>query len=105
MAKAVIAAAYGRGPDRSYIGGCSNGGRHTFVAAARYADHLVAMAQGQVIAAGDPGDVLTEETVRRVFGLDSRVVPDPLTGRPMVIPIGRHHTVAEPEQAQTVSHG
>nr|WP_154924085.1 ABC transporter ATP-binding protein [Microbacterium testaceum] len=78
---------------------------HDLNLAARYADHLVAMAQGQVIAAGDPGDVLTEETVRRVFGLDSRVVPDPLTGRPMVIPIGRHHTVAEPEQAQTVSRG
>lgn len=77
---------------------------HDLNLAARYADHLVAMAQGQVIAAGDPGDVLTEDTVRRVFGLDSRVVPDPLTGRPMVIPIGRHHTVAEPEQAQTVSH-
>ena len=78
---------------------------HDLNLAARYADHLVAMAQGQIIAAGDPGDVLTEETVRRVFGLDSRVVPDPLTGRPMVIPIGRHHTVAEPEQAQAVSHG
>ena len=77
---------------------------HDLNLAARYADHLVAMAQGQIIAAGDPGDVLTEETVRRVFGLDSRVVPDPLTGRPMVIPIGRHHTVAEPEQAETVSH-
>lgn len=77
---------------------------HDLNLAARYADHLVTMAQGQIIAAGDPGDVLTEETVRRVFGLDSRVVPDPLTGRPMVIPIGRHHTVAEPEQAETVSH-
>ncbi|WP_295854662.1 ABC transporter ATP-binding protein [uncultured Microbacterium sp.] len=72
---------------------------HDLNLAARYADHLVAMARGEVIAAGDPSDVLTEETVRRVFGLDSRVVPDPLTGRPMVIPIGRHHTVAEPEQA------
>jgi iron complex transport system ATP-binding protein len=74
---------------------------HDLNLAARYADHLVAMAQGEVVAAGDPADVLTEDTVRRVFGLDSRVVPDPLTGRPMVIPIGRHHTVAEPEQAQT----
>jgi hypothetical protein len=36
MAKALIAAAYGKGPDRSYIGGCSNGGRHTLVAAARH---------------------------------------------------------------------
>jgi len=64
------------------------------------ADHLVAMAGGRVIAAGDPGEVITEQTVRDVFGLDSRVVPDPLTGRPMVIPIGRHHTVVEPEQAR-----
>jgi hypothetical protein len=39
MAKALIAAAYGKGPDRSYIGGCSNGGRHVLVAAARYGDH------------------------------------------------------------------
>ena len=36
MAKALVSAAYGRGPDRSYIGGTSNGGRHTMVAAARY---------------------------------------------------------------------
>ena len=38
MAKALIAAAYGKGPDRSYIGGCSNGGRHAMVAAARFAE-------------------------------------------------------------------
>jgi hypothetical protein len=37
MAKRLIAIAYGRGPDHSYFGGCSNGGRHTLVAAARYA--------------------------------------------------------------------
>ena len=35
MAKALIAAAYGKGPDRSYIGGCSNAGRHTMVAMTR----------------------------------------------------------------------
>ena len=38
MAKALIAVAYGKAPDRSYIGGCSNGGRHALVAAARYGD-------------------------------------------------------------------
>ena len=38
MAKGLIATAYGKGPDRSYIGGCSNGGRHTLVAAARIGD-------------------------------------------------------------------
>lgn len=72
---------------------------HDLNLAARYADHLVAMAGGRVIAAGDPDDVLTEQTVRGVFGLDSRIIPDPLTGRPMVIPMGRHHTIAEPEDA------
>lgn len=36
MAKALIASAYGKAPDRSYIGGCSNGGRHAMVAAARF---------------------------------------------------------------------
>ncbi len=35
MSKALIAAAYGKGPDRSYIGGCSNGGRHAMIAASR----------------------------------------------------------------------
>jgi len=38
IAKQAIALAYGKGPDRSYFGGCSNGGRHTLVAAARYPD-------------------------------------------------------------------
>jgi len=70
---------------------------HDLNLAARYADHLVAMAGGKILAAGDPHDVLTESTVRGVFGLDSRIIPDPLTGRPMVIPMGRHHTVDEPE--------
>jgi feruloyl esterase len=49
MAKALIQTAYGKGPDRSYIGGCSNGGRHTMVAAARYSDQY----DGYLV--GDPG--------------------------------------------------
>jgi len=49
MAKAAIQTAYGKGPDRSYFGGCSNGGRHTMVAAARFAD------QYDGFLAGDPG--------------------------------------------------
>lgn len=36
MAKALIRSAYGKGPDRSYIGGTSNGGRQALVAATRY---------------------------------------------------------------------
>lgn len=68
---------------------------HDLNLAARYADHLVAMAAGRIVAAGTPDEVLTEDTVQEVFGLRSRVVPDPLTGRPMIVPIGRHHTVVD----------
>nr|MBX2838400.1 tannase/feruloyl esterase family alpha/beta hydrolase [Gammaproteobacteria bacterium] len=49
MAKALITSAYGKGPDRSYIGGSSNGGRHAMVAASRYPDDydgIVAVAPG-----------------------------------------------------------
>jgi iron complex transport system ATP-binding protein len=67
---------------------------HDLNLAARYADHLVALAGGRVHAAGDPAAVLTEEVVRTVFGLDSRVIPDPVSGKPLMLPIGRHHAVA-----------
>jgi iron complex transport system ATP-binding protein len=66
---------------------------HDLNLAARYADHLVALADGRVHAAGPPAEVLTEEVVRAVFGLDSRVIPDPVSGKPLMLPIGRHHTV------------
>ena len=65
---------------------------HELNLAARYADHLVALRRGEVVAAGHPRDVVTEELVRDVFGLDSHVVPDPVCGGPMVVPIGRHRS-------------
>lgn len=67
---------------------------HDLNLAARYADHLVALADGRVHAAGGPAEVLTEDTVRGVFGLESRVIVDPTSGRPLMLPIGRHHVTA-----------
>ncbi len=64
---------------------------HDLNLAARYADHLVAMADGSIYASGDPSDVLTGETVKAVFGLDSRVISDPVSGKSLVLPVGRHH--------------
>ncbi|MDF2492386.1 MAG: iron dicitrate transporter ATP-binding protein [Microbacterium sp.] len=66
---------------------------HDLNLAARYADHLVAIHAGAVHAAGAPVDVLTEDCVRTVFGLDSRVIADPVSGKPLMLPIGRHHRV------------
>ncbi|WP_346795580.1 ABC transporter ATP-binding protein [Halomonas sp. Bachu 37] len=63
---------------------------HELNLAARYADQLVAMANGNVYAAGPPEEILTEQMVRDVFGLESRVIEDPVTGKPMMIPLGRH---------------
>jgi iron complex transport system ATP-binding protein len=67
---------------------------HELNLAARYADHLVAMRDGRIVAEGAPGDVITRERVSEVFGMDCRVIADPVAGTPMVVPIGRHHTRA-----------
>ncbi|WP_105422548.1 ABC transporter ATP-binding protein [Neorhizobium sp. T25_27] len=68
---------------------------HDLNLAARYADYLVAIAEGSVHVAGSPEDVLTEENVRQVFGLESRVITDPTSGRPIMLPIGRHRMAEE----------
>jgi feruloyl esterase len=62
MAKQLIAAAYGKGPDRSYFGGCSNGGRHTLIAAARYSNEY----DGYL--AGAPGFNLPLAALANIFG-------------------------------------
>jgi iron complex transport system ATP-binding protein len=67
---------------------------HDLNMAARYAHHLIAMTDGRVHAAGAPQDVLTEDTVRAVFGIESRIIVDPTSGMPLMLPIGRHHTAA-----------
>ncbi len=66
---------------------------HDLNLAARYADHLVAIQGGAIHAAGAPERVLTEDCVRAVFGLDSRVIADPVSGKPLMLPIGRHHRI------------
>ena len=62
MAKQVLATAYGKGPDRSYFGGCSNGGRHTLVAAARYSQDY------DGFLAGAPGFNLPLAALANIFG-------------------------------------
>ncbi|UQN29536.1 ABC transporter ATP-binding protein [Brachybacterium kimchii] len=68
---------------------------HDLNLAARYADHLVMMEHGRIHGAGAPGEVFTAEAVRTVFGLENRVIRDPVSGSPMMLPIGRHHGVSE----------
>jgi pimeloyl-ACP methyl ester carboxylesterase len=74
MAKALIKAAYGRGPDRSYIGGSSNGGRHTMVAAARYANDY------DGFLAVSPGFNLPKAAVAQLYGAQQWNTAAPSTG-------------------------
>ncbi len=67
---------------------------HDMNMAARYADHLYALRDGRVVAGGAPGEVVTSELIRDVFELDALVVPDPVSGAPIVLPRGRHHVAA-----------
>jgi iron complex transport system ATP-binding protein len=63
---------------------------HDLNLSARYADHLVALHTGRVVAEGSPREVVTEDVVRAVFGLDNRVIDDPVSHTPLVVPVGRH---------------
>lgn len=65
---------------------------HDLALAARYSDRMVAMRSGEIEAVGTPEQVVTPQTVRAVFGIDSRIIPDPVSQAPIVAPIGRHHT-------------
>ncbi|MGW3231601.1 ABC transporter ATP-binding protein [Kitasatospora sp. NPDC001095] len=62
---------------------------HDLGQAARYADHLVVLKDGRLAAAGPPSEVLTAELVEAVFQVPCRVVPDPETGTPLVVPRAR----------------
>ncbi|SEB82440.1 iron complex transport system ATP-binding protein [Nocardioides exalbidus] len=63
---------------------------HDLNLAARYADHLIAVSEGRVYAVGDPSQVLDTTLVQDVFGMQSAVIDDPVSGTPLVVPIGRH---------------
>ncbi|MFD1252278.1 putative siderophore transport system ATP-binding protein YusV [Devosia equisanguinis] len=64
---------------------------HDLNLACRYADHIVAMKSGTIVAEGRPADVMTEAVVANVFGMASRIVLDPISDTPLILPIGRHH--------------
>jgi iron complex transport system ATP-binding protein len=76
---------------------------HDLNHACRYATHLVAMRDGAVVAEGDPSQIVDAELVERVFGLRCRVIPDPETGTPLVVPAARQRPAGRVLPATTES--
>ena len=68
---------------------------HDLNLAARYADRLVAMKDGRIVAQGAPREVLTPELLDEVFGLRAVVLPDPVSRGVLVVPIGTRSTASD----------
>lgn len=62
---------------------------HDLNHAARYASHLVAMRDGAIVAQGAPQEIITAELVQEVYDLPCKVITDPVSGTPLVLPLGR----------------
>ena len=61
---------------------------HDLNQACRYATHLVAMKEGEIVAQGRPADVVTPAMIDQVFGLKCIVMDDPVAHTPMIVPLG-----------------
>ena len=78
---------------------------HDLNLACRYADHIVAMRDGEIVAEGAPVDVITADIVRDVFGLDCVVIDDPVSHTPLVVPIGNRHATTSDEAFEIGAQG
>lgn len=77
---------------------------HDLDQAFRYADRVVVMNDGAVVASGAPADIVDAQLIESVFGLRSLVLPDPVTGTPTVVPLPRTGAPAARQHASTASH-
>jgi iron complex transport system ATP-binding protein len=64
---------------------------HDLNQACRYADHVIAMKSGHIVAEGAPAEVVTARSVEEIFNLRCQITTDPVSGTPLIIPMGRHH--------------
>ncbi len=71
---------------------------HDLNHACRFADLIVAMRDGEIVAQGHPEDVITAELVEYVYQLPCQVIPDPQTGTPLVVPRASRHQPRRPAE-------
>lgn len=70
---------------------------HDLNEACRYAHHIVAMREGRIHAEGPPQDVVNASLVSEVFGVEAKIIEDPLSGTPLCIPVSKYR--APPDAA------
>lgn len=63
---------------------------HDINLSARYSDHMIALKDGQLIAEGDPCEIINEELIETVFNLNCTIIEDPVSKTPLIIPKGRY---------------
>lgn len=68
---------------------------HDINLSARYADYIFAVQNGNLVSRGAPSEIITEDLMKQVFGLDCAVIPDPVSGSPFIVPKGRYHAAAD----------
>ncbi|HDT1604808.1 TPA: iron-enterobactin ABC transporter ATP-binding protein [Enterobacter sichuanensis] len=62
---------------------------HDLNQACRYATHLIALRDGEIVAQGAPKEIVTPELIARIYGMRCMIIDDPVTGTPLVVPLGR----------------
>jgi iron complex transport system ATP-binding protein len=62
---------------------------HDLSSACRYADHLIAMHQGQIVARGRPEEIVTAELVAHLYGVRCTLLRDPVSGTPVIAGVSR----------------
>ncbi|WP_321832069.1 ABC transporter ATP-binding protein [Thalassovita sp.] len=59
---------------------------HDLNHAAQFADHIILLKAGQLLAEGSPQEVVTPDILRDAFGLDVEILRHPQTGAPICVP-------------------
>lgn len=58
---------------------------HDLNQAARFADYIIALKDGEIVKAGNCEDVMTSEVLEKVFAIDAHIGIDPRTNKPMCV--------------------
>lgn len=62
---------------------------HDLNQACRYATHLIALRDGEIVAQGAPKEIVTPELIERIYGMRCMIIDDPVAGTPLVVPLGK----------------